>query len=176
MRFMAVGVLVILAAAGWWWWCVTPPVAPFIARATRSACQTGDVRTLAALNLLGVPMGRWASPLIGIAAQNGQLSAMEYLVHIGVEVNQRGKFSTPLELAASAGRVDAVRWLLDHGARTDLAGEELPLVASVQSCQPEIAGLLLDRGAPRLKYPEYDLSIAARRGCPRLDELRAILR
>jgi ankyrin repeat protein len=91
-------------------------------------------------------------------------------------VNQPGKFSAPLELAVAAGRLDAARWLLDHGARTDVAGEELPLVTAVRSCQPELVRLLIARGAAPLVHADVELGVAAERGCARVEWLRAALR
>jgi hypothetical protein len=169
--------LAVVALFAWWRWVVAPPVAPVVARAVYAACREGDVRRLAVLDAAGVSLaGPWTRPLLGVAAEAGQVGAMEYLVAHGASVNQPGKFSAPLELAVAAGRLDAARWLLDHGARTDVAGEELPLVTAVRSYKPELVRLLIARGAAPLVHADVELGVAAERGCARVEWLRAALR
>jgi len=50
------------------------------------------------------------------AAADGNLHRMQLLNLAGVSVNSRDGRSAPLFLAASEGRLNAVRYLLDHGA------------------------------------------------------------
>ncbi len=50
------------------------------------------------------------------AAMNGSLSRMQILHLAGANVNSRGLNRAPLFLAASEGRLRAVRYLLDEGA------------------------------------------------------------
>lgn len=62
------------------------------------------------------------------ASRNGALAAMDRLVAGGADVNANPYRGTPLLWAVYSDRVDAARWLLDHGAdpnlRHDFGGAE----------------------------------------------------
>ena len=58
------------------------------------------------------------------AAAEGSLSRMRLLHLAGVNVNSRSSCCTPLFLAAGEGRLDAVRYLLDHGADVNASEQQ----------------------------------------------------
>jgi len=83
------------------------------------------------------------------AATDGNLHRMQLLNLAGVNVNSRDGRSAPLLLAASEGRLNAVRYLLDHGAdlnALDSAGNTALTEATYYGHASVIKELLL-RGA-----------------------------
>ena len=90
------------------------------------------------------------------ASRNNQCSAMATLVDLGADVNANAFRGTALLWACYADKVDAGRWLLDHGADPDLRhdwggeGHGVAAVAMHLAAQHNCVGcvrLLLDRGA-----------------------------
>ena len=90
------------------------------------------------------------------AARNNQCGPMAALVAVGADVNANPFRGTPLLWACYADKVDAARWLLDHGADPDLRhdwggeGHGVASVAMHLAAQNGAVGcleLLLDRGA-----------------------------
>ena len=90
------------------------------------------------------------------ASRNNQCESMAALVEIGANVNANPFRGTPLLWACYADKVDAARWLLDHGADPDLRhdwggeGHGVSAVAMHLAAQHGAVGcleLLLDRGA-----------------------------
>ena len=82
------------------------------------------------------------------AATDGNVSRMRWLQMAGVNVNPHGA-PPPLMLAAREGRVNAVRYLLDHGADVnayDVSGNTALAEATYYSQVPVIKELLA-RGA-----------------------------
>jgi ankyrin repeat protein len=57
------------------------------------------------------------------AAADGNVRSMRLLQMAGAHVNNQGSCCTPLLLAASEGRLDAVRYLLDQGADVNARDE-----------------------------------------------------
>jgi Ankyrin repeats (3 copies) len=95
------------------------------------------------------------------AAVNGDLAGIEELLRAGVNVNcttDNGQAGNPLIGAASHGRLEAVRLLLDWGADPNLVvrDEGTPLIVAARDGWTDIVALLLDRGA-RIDqvYPGY---------------------
>lgn len=83
------------------------------------------------------------------AASAGTLQVVERLVKVGFDVNKPGyqEGDLALDCAASAGRVDIARYLLDQGSRMDTSKSvRNPLFAAVVGKSPEIVRLLLERG------------------------------
>ena len=86
------------------------------------AARNGDVRKLTAL-LDEHPEGLRARTrpyehsLLHLAAQNGQLPAVELLLRLGLDVNDRekGDNTYPMHWAAAGGHLDVVRLLADSG-------------------------------------------------------------
>ena len=90
------------------------------------------------------------------ASRNDQCSTMASLVDLGADVNANAFRGTALLWACYADKVDAARWLLDHGADPDLRhdwggeGHGVAAVAMHLAAQHNCVGcvrLLLDRGA-----------------------------
>lgn len=90
------------------------------------------------------------------ASRNNQCESMAALVEIGANVNANPFRGTPLLWACYADKVEAARWLLDHGADPDLRhdwggeGHGVSAVAMHLAAQHGALGcleLLLDRGA-----------------------------
>eukprot|EP00913_Durusdinium_trenchii_P035301 g33031.t1 len=93
------------------------------------------------------------------AAHHGDIAKMELLVELGVDVNIT-KYPTDdpdtepegaIQQAADFGHLEAVRWLLDHGAEInfEFKGERRcwPLVGAATRGHLEIVKLLVERGA-----------------------------
>ena len=90
------------------------------------------------------------------ASRNNQCEAMASLVDLGANVNANAFRGTALLWACYADKVDAARWLLDHGADPDLRhdwggeGHGVAAVAMHLAAQHNCVAcvrLLLDRGA-----------------------------
>jgi ankyrin repeat protein len=90
------------------------------------------------------------------AAKADRVAILPLLVARGAGVDADPYRGTPLGWAATNGRLDAARWLLDHGAdvnrRATFGGPShgagvTALHLAAQSDHPEMARLLLDRGA-----------------------------
>ncbi len=90
------------------------------------------------------------------ASRNNQCGSMAALVDAGANVNANPFRGTPLLWACYADKVEAARWLLDHGADPDLRhdwggeGHGVAAVAMHLAAQHGALGcleLLLDRGA-----------------------------
>ena len=90
------------------------------------------------------------------ASRNNQCESMAALVEAGANVNANPFRGTPLLWACYADKVEAARWLLDHGADPDLRhdwggeGHGVSAVAMHLAAQHGAVGcleLLLDRGA-----------------------------
>ena len=61
------------------------------------------------------------------AATNGSAVKLKALLDRGHDVNERNSSDwTPLHSAVAGGHVDAVRVLLNHGARIDLEAQATP--------------------------------------------------
>ena len=69
--------------------------------------------------------------LVADLASAGRWAAAAQLVDLGFDVNPEGVVASPLHHAAGLGRIDLVRTLVEHGARTDAIDtvhEATPLV------------------------------------------------
>lgn len=63
-------------------------------------------------------------------------------------INAPDSEGTPLEKAAAKGQLEVARFLLDHGAKVNLAAQDkTPLFAAVENGQKAMTELLLSRGA-----------------------------
>jgi len=85
------------------------------------------------------------------ASGEEQLDTVELLIGKGADVNATRKHGfrveTPLLAAAANSRLAAVRFLLEYGASTDLAGSRPALIAAIKKGNFAIVELLLDHGA-----------------------------
>ena len=91
---------------------------------TRAAVFAGTlILSFAVLGFLPSARARRQNQFARAAAQ-GNLSRMRLLQMAGATVNIRGGCCTPLLLAAGEGRLDAVRYLLDHGADVNIYDQQ----------------------------------------------------
>jgi hypothetical protein len=107
------------------------------------------------------------------AARQGDISLMKTLISSGANVNNIDsaplpfmKSMPPLHAAIEAGKVEAVKLLLDSGANPNIRGknEYTPLFVASVSNQLAIAKLLIEKGADvnaKSKYNETPLILAA---------------
>jgi ankyrin repeat protein len=103
--------------------------------------------------------GRHGFQAMSTAARVSDIAGMTRLLAAGADPNvpdAGGNRWVPLMHAVHKRQTEAVRWLLDHGARADgPAGSSFtPLMMAVGSGQAEATRLLLARGAdPRRRTP-----------------------
>jgi len=99
--------------------------------------------------------------LLHHAAHHGSVECIAALVALGADPKALDSGGcTPLMIAAAAGHLDAVRELLKHDDRIDLASKYgwTPLVFAASREREAVVRLLLERGA------DYDLLTAVARG------------
>jgi hypothetical protein len=92
------------------------------------------------------------------AVNRGDLQAVRSLVEQGAPINERSiLLGPPLLQAATQGRADIVKVLLDHGADINAGqGNFIPLSAAASKGHLEVVKLLLDRGADiDAKSPDF---------------------
>ena len=84
-----------------------------------------------------------------IGAWEGNIAMMELFVSRGADINKVNSFGEQALLhAAWKGRLEAVRWLVEHGARLNREGREwAALHYGVFAGHAEVVGYLLERGA-----------------------------
>ena len=104
-----------------------------------------------------------------IGAWEGNRPMMELFLERGADIgkaNRRGEQA--LQLAAWRGQIDAIRWLLDHGARVNRNGKDWSaLHYAVFAGHTDIVRLLMERGADinaRAPNDATVLMMAAREG------------
>lgn len=124
-----------------------------IHKAIRAAIKQGDLASVS--KMLGEdrsrltwnvqPFGSW----LHIAASNGQLRIVEWLIEQGMDVNQKAGVSDsgPLDEAASNGHLETVRCLINHGAILDTSNSVgNPLFGAIHGGHTQVAELLIDSG------------------------------
>ena len=150
-------VLLVVGGAGLWCfhWIVEQQRNPWFKRYPRlhAAAQAGDKEEVLRLIAKGEDVNEyvpWPSTPLYQAALRGHMEVAKLLIEHGAKVNPfpPGENSlhvpTPLDGAIRRGHKDIVVMLLDHGADPNLY---LPLGVAAQSDEPEIAALLIQRGA-----------------------------
>ena len=117
----------------------------------RVAAGEGHLEVVRTLLSLGAdPEGHNIPPLMA-AASGGHLDIMDLLVKAGAKVNRvtLDDFSSALTVAASRGQVEAVQWLIAHGANVnhdDVHGRTALMLAE-ENGHPAIVDLLRQHGA-----------------------------
>jgi ankyrin repeat protein len=109
--------------------------------------------------------------VLEIPAGRGDLETMTMLLDAGAEIDSVEAYGrTALLVAVEAGNVEAVRFLLGHGADPDdnatgpRRRDVSPLIQAVRTNQPEIVQSLIDAGAdPRKSVGGIDAIQAAQR-------------
>jgi cytohesin len=115
---------------------------------------------------------------IFLAIQHHDRDEVQALLKQGVSANVRSKWGqTPLQIAVGYADIPVIQLLFDHGADANAQGTGQPPVLYAALDQPELARLLLKRGAnPNLKwekdYPPLIQTIIRTRN---LEVLRALL-
>lgn len=80
------------------------------------------------------------------AASEGDLAALEQLIHSGADVDALGSCWTPLHAAIEMENLECVKALIHHGARVDLpANGQSPLAHAVDLA---IDGTIQNGGSP----------------------------
>ncbi|MCB1096737.1 MAG: ankyrin repeat domain-containing protein, partial [Verrucomicrobiae bacterium] len=140
-------------------------------------------------DLLNTPSGDTPPPL-HVAAENGQVKVVEFLIGKGADVNGIANGRPPLHRAAEAGHLAVCEMLIEAGADVNAECKEKgsphygqsSLVAALANQRMEVVSLLLNRKAdPNVGFftivPENDsryairasaLAIACRAGKPEL--------
>lgn len=118
----------------------------------RIAIIDGDIKKVKALlevnkELLNVTtvFGTW----LHVAASEGRLDVVKYLVELGVNINLRGGIfeGSPIKEAVSEGHIEIVKYLLSCGAELDVSEPQRnPLFGAITDGYVEIAKLLIDSG------------------------------
>lgn len=117
------------------------------------ASMTGDTRQMRALRFSGADInarGNCCMPLY-LAAGEGKIDAVRYLLNEGADVNAREKFGgTPLTEAAFHGHLNVVNELLFHNADVNaISREGTALDMAARKHYLRIAELLEHHGAKR---------------------------
>jgi hypothetical protein len=107
----------------------------FSAKSLEDAVQRNSLRSARRLLEKGVPPTKINECII-LAIHSG-VNMIELLLEYGADVNHQNIYGgkTSLHIAAQHGYVDVARFLLKHGARTDIVDSngETPLAATLQS-------------------------------------------
>ncbi|MGG0412336.1 ankyrin repeat domain-containing protein [Peribacillus simplex] len=89
------------------------------------------------------PFGTW----LHVAAKKGGI--VEYLIHKGIDVNTKGDIfdASPLRVAAGAGHLEIVKYLIEAGAELDvsLAKRNL-LFGAIYGGHKEVVEFLVEKG------------------------------
>ena len=101
------------------------------------------------------------------ATMDGNLGRMRWLHFAGAKINARSSLGNPLFLAASEGKLDAVRYLLDEGANVNSRESSggTPLAEAAYYGHADVIKELLLRGADinAISQPGTALDIALNR-------------
>lgn len=85
------------------------------------------------------------------AAQVGTIEMMEFFVNAGIPVDELTEDGTdsPLDIAAGKGKLDACRWLIDHGADVNhgLGAATTPLFSAIYGRSLDVVKLFVEKGA-----------------------------
>ncbi|UPK95080.1 hypothetical protein LCI18_006015 [Fusarium solani-melongenae] len=115
----------------------------------RAVVRENDFELLRIFVEAGVNLEEQGMEALVQAAKLGQIRLAAFLLRLGVDVNTPGLKENPLQAAAGMEQLEMLEFLLDHGANAPayLDDGRTALQAALESETPEIALLLLDRGA-----------------------------
>ncbi|MGC6475905.1 MAG: ankyrin repeat domain-containing protein [Parvibaculales bacterium] len=94
--------------------------------------------------------GRDGNPPIIIAAENGYVDVVRYLIYRKARIDDRGaQERTALTVAAARGDVEIMKLLLDAGADIDKTGmrKEVPIIIAAREGHVGAVKLLIEKGA-----------------------------
>lgn len=83
-----------------------------------------------------------------IAAKKGHFRIVEYLIHIGIDVNTKGDIfdASPLRLTAGAGHLEIVKYLIEAGAELDESlAKRNPLFGAIYDGHKEVVEFLVEQ-------------------------------
>lgn len=97
------------------------------------------------------------------ACKNGRINVLSFLIQRGADINGKPYMCTALHWVAGRGRTDVARWLIEHGAKTDIKGRMgepdgiTPLHVAVWSGHLDMVRLLVEHGAdPNIPDDSYN--------------------
>lgn len=102
---------------------------------------TGDLDNIINLHKQGVNIRSYGSSLLLLAAKNGHINVVEYLVQHGIRPDKYALYA-----AIQNGYIDMVEYLIQLGLDPNLDDGE-PYRLAMQSGYPDIAQMLIDYGA-----------------------------
>ncbi len=116
------------------------------------AASEGDLKKVGELLAAGLKIngtyGILQQTALTMAANQGRLEMVKFLIRSGADVNQHGSLGwPPLMHAANNGHLEVVRHLIDHGADVNATDHNGFTVLQQSSRYPEITQVLKDAGA-----------------------------
>jgi hypothetical protein len=123
------------------------------AQELRRAARTGGIKTLERLSktvVLAVELDSTGMTVLHIAASNGRLNVVEWLVAKGVGLDTATEAgTTALHFAARGGHTAVTEWLVAKGANVDSQGElgNTPLLMAAYSGHVAGMAILVANGA-----------------------------
>jgi ankyrin repeat protein len=125
-----------------------------------AAAESGNTKVVRKLLTSHPELRKEVNELLGEATRENNVDLMSVLVEFGADINAPEAHNLPegvIYRAAGNGAVDAVRWLLEHGAKVnfelkDFPGESrcFPLTSAVQGNHIEIVKLLVEKGGANI--------------------------
>ena len=114
------------------------------------AAKNNDIQTLKALLDKGIDVDvktQYGATALMFATDKGNLEVVNLLLEKGANPNINDTFygSSPFLLSFSKGNIEIIKSMLNHGA--DIS-TETPLIYASYSDNPEVAKLLIEKGAP----------------------------
>ena len=115
-----------------------------------------DINTNAPKNALRYSVGPYYKNVLELAAYDGNVALVKYLISKGADVNRNSDGTTALMAASSNGNLEIVKFLVENGAdiNTKNLHEQTALIAALKSHKikmaEEIAQYLIIKGA---KFP-----------------------
>ena len=128
----------------------------------QDAIREGDLIRVKSLIKKRHKIGRLKYPSVadswlGHAAREGQLEILKYLISIGMNINELGRYKEDraIDGAALGGHTDIVKYLIDSGSVLDVSNTTSnPLLNSIIGRSPAIVRILLDAGIDAsIEYP-----------------------
>ncbi|QMV45638.1 hypothetical protein HC358_00465 [Wolbachia pipientis] len=107
-------------------------------------CHSGKLR-----EVVNIENNQGQTPL-HIAAENGWLNIVKYLISKGANTNAKDKYGrTPLHIAAKNGEFDMVKYLINEGANVNAKDkfDSTPLHSAAENGELSIVRYLINKGA-----------------------------